>query len=95
MMYLDSLQDRLTATVNQKFVKAQHRYAIYATRLHGLSPTAKLVGGFGYVETEEGTALRSVDDVKKDSNIVITVSDGQISAVVDRVEKNGGVSDAK
>ena len=95
MMYLDSLQDRLTATVNQKFVKAQHRYAIYATRLHGLSPTAKLVGGFGYVETEDGTALRSVEDVKKDSNIVITVSDGQISAVVDRVEKNGGVSDAK
>lgn len=95
MMYLDSLQDRLTATLNQKFVKAQHRYALYATRLHGLSPTAKLVGGFGYVETEDGIALRSVDDVKKDSNIVITVSDGQISAVVDRVEKNGGVSDAE
>lgn len=87
MMYLDSLQDRLMAVVNQKFADKQHQYDLYATRLHGLSPTAKLIGGFGYVEMEDGTALKSVEDVQKDNHLVVTISDGKIETVVTKIQK--------
>lgn len=88
MMYLDSLQDRLMAVVNQKFADKQHQYALYATRLHGLSPTAKLIGGFGYVEMEDGMALKSVDDVQKNDHLTVTISDGRIETVVAGVYKH-------
>lgn len=92
MMCLDNLQDRLITAINQKYSKIQHQYALYTTRLHGLSPTAKLVGGFGYVETKDGTALKSVDDLQKDSHLTVTISDGRIETVVEKIEKHNDAS---
>ena len=53
-------------------------------KLNGLSPTAKLVNGFGYIAVE-GEALTSAKSVAKGDSLKVTVSDGEINAVVEDV----------
>ena len=50
-------------------------------RLDGLSPTAKLLGGYGYIESE-GNPVTSVKDVSSGDNLDITIHDGTIHTVV-------------
>ncbi len=87
MLYLDSLQDRLQAGMQQFLSKKKHQYDLFATRLHGLSPTAKLIGGYGHIETKKGDSLKSVDDIKADDMLRITIWDGTIDAVVKDTSK--------
>ncbi len=88
MMYLDTLQDRLMTLVKQNFTKKQQTCILMAAKLHGLSPTAKLVGGFGYIEREDGNALKSIADVERDQTISVTVWDGKIDAVVMQIHES-------
>jgi exonuclease VII large subunit len=77
------------------------RNAIALTnQLHALAPTAKLQGGFGYIEleskelkskkaksgAEEYTPLRSIADVKSGDKVRVTLHDGKLSATVDHAE---------
>ena len=86
MLYLDSLQDRILAIMKQNFEKKQHMCELLLTRLNGLSPTAKLVGGYGYVETN-GKALKSVNEIQEQDTLSVTLSDGRIETVVTKVTK--------
>ncbi len=87
MLYLDSLQDRFYAAMQQFLSNKKHQCDLLATRLHGLSPTAKLIGGYGHIENGTGDSLKSVDEVKVEDTIHITVWDGTIDAVVKRTTK--------
>lgn len=58
-----------------------HRYQVDVTRLNGLSPTAKLINGFGYIISED-KPVRSVNDVSPGEKLGITLSDGTIEAEV-------------
>ncbi|MBQ9871669.1 MAG: exodeoxyribonuclease VII large subunit [Eubacterium sp.] len=75
---------RLHAGMKRRYETTLQRAALLAERLHGLSPTAKLVGGFGYVSREE-TAVQSVKELKKDDVIRITMHDGTAEARVETV----------
>jgi len=86
MIHLDSLQDRLLTSMKQSFSKKQHRCELLLTRLNGLSPTAKLVGGYGYVEKKDGTAVKSVKEVKEQETISLTLWDGNIETVATKVQ---------
>ncbi len=88
MMYLDNLQDRMMTLVKQIFTQNQQKCMLLATRLHGLSPTAKLVGGFGYIEREDGTALKSVTDIEEQQPISVTLWDGKVDACVTQIHKD-------
>lgn len=89
-IYLDSLQDKLMQGMLQKMGNRRHQYEILLTKLNGLSPTAKLVGGYGYIEHQNGHAIRSVADVKEQDNFSVTVWDGTIEGVVTRIEEKVG-----
>lgn len=86
-IYLDSLQDKLMQGMLQKMGNRRHQYEILLTKLNGLSPTAKLVGGYGYIEHQDGHAIRSVADVKEQDNFSVTVWDGTIEGVVTKIEE--------
>ncbi len=79
--YLAELFDRMKNAIDKKLDKKMHQLEIYATRLNGLSPTAKLVNGFGYIENN-GAPVNSIASVRPEDTIRITVSDGTIDAVV-------------
>lgn len=89
-IYLDSLQDKLMQGMLQKMGNRRHQYEILLTKLNGLSPTAKLVGGYGYIEHQDGHAIRSVADVKEQDNFSVTVWDGTIEGVVTKIEEKVG-----
>lgn len=79
--YLSELYDKLVSTMQKKLEDRKHMLAIYTERLNGLSPTAKLVGGFGYVEAE-GKPVLNAGDVSKGQDIRLTLHDGVIDARV-------------
>lgn len=89
-IYLDSLQDKLMQGMLQKMGNRRHQYEILLTKLNGLSPTVKLVGGYGYIEHQDGHAIRSVADVKEQDNFSVTVWDGTIEGVVTKIEEKVG-----
>lgn len=84
-MRLAELEDRLTMKMKDKITFYQHRLELYAGRLHGMSPTAKLINGFGYLENENGDPLVSAKNVKQGDRISITVSDGTIETTANAV----------
>lgn len=86
-IYLDSLQDKVMQGMLQKMGNCRHQYEILLTKLNGLSPTAKLVGGYGYIEHQDGYAIRSIADVKEQDNFSVTVWDGTIEGVVTKIEE--------
>ncbi len=65
--------------MRRKYELTVQRAAILTERLHGLSPTARLVGGFGYI-TKDSAAVRSVKELEKDDRIRITLHDGTADA---------------
>lgn len=83
--YLSELYDRLKKSVSDKYNNYRHKFEILSISLNGLSPTAKLIGGFGYIENEDLPVL-SVKDVKIKDEINVTISDGRIKAIVSEVE---------
>lgn len=78
---LAELYDRMENLMEKRVEAYKHRYSLLLTKLNGLSPTAKLVGGFGYIE-KNGKPFTSVNDVMTGEKISITVSDGTVDAVV-------------
>ena len=78
----DGLKQRIQVILEAK----KSRCKVLITELHGLSPTAKLVRGFGYIATEDKPVV-SVDDVKTGDPVTIRIHDGQINTTVTGTEK--------
>ena len=79
--YLVSLTDGLHNSMMNKFNSYQRCFEVSVARLDGFSPTAKLKGGFGYVEAGD-KPLTSVKQVKSGDVVNITISDGSLKTIV-------------
>ena len=84
-IYLDDLSDRLNRAMKNKYDRYEHRVMLLAERLHGLSPSAKLVNGFGYIE-KTGTPVTTIKEIEKGDHITIRVHDGLIETRVTDVK---------
>ena len=84
-IYLDDLSDRLNRAMKNKYDRYEHRVMLLAERLHGLSPSAKLVNGFGYIE-KIGTPVTTIKEIEKGDHITIRVHDGLIETRVTDVK---------
>lgn len=82
--YLAELFDRMKLAMNKKYQDSYHRLELLATKLDGLSPTAKLVKGFGYIESG-GKPVTDAKSCNVGDKISITVHDGTINARVEEV----------
>lgn len=87
-IYLDALSDRLIQVMHQKYNNRFHRYEMLLARLDGLSPTAKLIGGYGYIEKENGQALKDIEDAVPDEELQITIWNGSLKASVKEIRKD-------
>ncbi len=92
-IYLDSLQDKLCQAADKKYRNRSHCFDLLLTRLNGLSPTAKLVGGYGYMEREDGVTIKSVSDVKEQDHFTVTLWDGTIEGIVTQIEQQSNIDD--
>ena len=84
-MTLAELEDRLSKRMDFLRNRYQHRLELYAQRLHGLSPTAKLIGGYGYLSDQSGRPVVSATQISKGDEVQITISDGSIKTKVTQV----------
>ncbi len=71
----------LHLAAKNKYRDTVHRFEIDLTRLHALSPTSKLINGFGYI-SKENEPVKSAKDAAVGDTLSITLSDGTISANV-------------
>lgn len=85
-IYLDDISDRLNRAMHRKHEQYKNRFQILAERLNGLSPSAKLVNGFGYIAKQE-EPVKSVEEIQRDDTVTIRVHDGVIETVVTDVKK--------
>lgn len=85
-IYLDDLSDRLNRAMKNKYDRYEHRVMLLAERLHGLSPSAKLINGFGYIE-KTGMPVTTIKEIEKDDHITIRVHDGLIETRVTDVKE--------
>lgn len=88
---LNTLVMRLDAAMRDAYLARVHRFELAVASLHGNSPTAKLVRGFGYLTKDEKPVL-SVKDVAPGEEIVIRIHDGSIrTGVIETSENAKGI----
>jgi exodeoxyribonuclease VII large subunit len=92
---LMAMEDKLHQLMSTVLTAKRHQLEIYASRLNGVSPLAKLSQGYSYVQNFDGRQISSVNDVEKGDQMQLYVKDGVINAQVLDTKKNKEVSDGK
>lgn len=82
-----NIEDRLEYLMKQKVQQNRYRLAVYAERMKGLSPLRKLSQGYAFVADETGKTIKSIEQVEKGQKLFISVTDGNLKATVEQIEK--------
>lgn len=85
---VSDLQERIVRAADNKLEGRKHRYEVLLTKLNGLSPTAKLTSGYGYIANAEEVPVKSVDDLQKEDTFSVTIWDGKIEGTVTKIQKD-------
>lgn len=84
---LMDIEDKLEWLMRQNVQQKRYRLAVYAEQMKGLSPLRKLSQGYAFVSDEEGKTVKSVNQVEKGQKLRISVTDGNLEATIDKIEK--------
>ena len=79
---LSSLKQPLRMLMDRNLTESSKTLGILSERLSGLSPLKRLSQGYAYVSSPGGYGIRSISQVNEGDIIDISLTDGQISAVV-------------
>ena len=93
-MHLAELEEQIHAVMKNKMTDYQHKLELYTKELHGLSPTAKLINGFGYIEGSNGEPVTSVKKVMEGDQISLTISDGTIITKAEHIKRMDGIKES-
>ena len=85
---LDKLSGNLNPYIKSLIESKTNKYQVLVSRLDNLSPLKIMDKGFSMVKSND-KVIRSVDDVKVNELIDVTLKDGVIKANVKEVLKNG------
>ena len=78
---------KLRGLMERSFSLRSHRLEVLLSALHGLSPTAKLVNGYGYIALN-GQPLTRVSSAKAGDELNVRIHDGEIRSTVTEVIEN-------
>ena len=81
------LSEKMNSAADARVVDAYHKLELYNAKLHGLSPTAKLINGFGYISKGKD-ALTDIDSISPGEKLDIIIKGGEISAEVLDVKRS-------
>ena len=79
---LELLKNRLIAAQNQNISRKSARYVALTAKLDAMSPLKVLTRGYAMAQTEDGSVLRSVEQVDLGQRITVSLNAGTISATV-------------
>lgn len=77
------IEQRIQSAMNKRLELAKQKLAIQIERMKGASPLGKLMQGFSYVASSEGTVVKSVDNIKKGDKLTIYMTDGTATTTVE------------
>ena len=80
-------EERLNRCIKDVLKRKRHQLELLSGRLDGVSPLKRIMAGYAYVESQEGTPVKSIDGVHIDDKIKITLADGIIESRVIGSEK--------
>ena len=81
------LSRELDSAVHSILERNINRFRMTVAEMNGLSPTAKLINGFGYI-THEDRPVLNVTDVQPGEEVSLTLHDGEILTEVQAVHKH-------
>ena len=81
--------EQLDTLMNRALTDSRHRVELIAGSLSHLSPLARLSGGYGFVSTPDGHAIRSVDDIRPEDPFHVRLRDGLIQAAAVKMSHEG------
>jgi exodeoxyribonuclease VII large subunit len=83
---LDEIDYRLTQGIDRLIEKRQFEFDKLASRLEAISPLKTLARGYSLaIETNQGSIISGVDQVKPGDRLETRVSDGSIFSQIERV----------
>ncbi len=83
---LADMLDELEHLMAEKLTDRKHRLALISGKLQGLSPLARISGGFGFLTGEDGRRVESVSQVSPGQELAVRVADGTLRTKVTQVE---------
>jgi len=84
---IDGLCESMGRRAADAYRSRMDRIRLQTVRLHGLSPTAKLVNGFGYI-SRDGEPVTDIESVKAGDELAVTIHNGRILAGVISTERS-------
>ena len=85
---LEILKNRMTAAQNLSLGQKNARYIAAVSKLDAMSPLKVLTRGYAMAQTQDGSVMRSVCQVELGERILVSLSDGKLSATVMRKEND-------
>ena len=86
---LELLKNRMLSAQNNCISQKNARYIAAVSKLDALSPMKVLTRGYSMAQTERGEVLRSVNQVTLGEQIIISLSDGSLTAAVTEKKEEG------
>jgi len=84
---LQLLKNRLISAQSNGINRSHARFIAAVSKLDAMSPMKVLTRGYSMAQTERGEVLRSVQQTKIGDNIIISLSDGQLTAAVTGIKE--------
>ena len=88
-MSLISATERVYASMDRKNKDLRSDIQKVSAQLTALNPLAVLSRGYGAVFNETGEVVKSVCTLEKGKNIIVKISDGNIKAKIQKIERKG------
>ena len=85
---LEHLRDRMISAQTRCIDRKKQGFIGLTAKLDAMSPLKVLTRGYAMTQTEDGTVIRSVNQVVPGNNIQISLSDGHVTAAVTEVKEN-------
>ncbi len=84
---LEMLHNRLVSAENMQLSRKKQRYIAMTAKLDAMSPLKVLTRGYAMAQQEDGTIIRSVQDVSREDRVLVSLADGQFTATVADVKE--------
>ncbi len=88
-MHLIRMEEDLSRCMEDKIMSRKNRLNLLISELKGLSPLDKLNQGYCFLENGQGKVIADIEKVNIGDNLVISVKNGEIGAVVNSKKEIG------
>ena len=84
---LELLEKRLISAPSGNVAKTRQRFVAQVSKLDAMSPLKVLTRGYAMAQRSDGTIIRSVQDVGREEQVLVSLADGQFTATVADVKE--------